>query len=284
MSRARRSWRAAALACAAAAGGCDREASSVDAAVEPPPTGSCPAGMVFVEGGEFTMGSDDTTGLGADGSAAPAHRVRVSAYCLDETPVTAAAYARCVDAGRCPAPTLSAMPGCAFQGGGAVAPGFEASPMNCLSWDEAYGYCRAEVDGGALPTEAQWEFAATNRGTTRYPWGDDAPAEQLCWSLATVRGGVCPVAAHAANARGLRDMLGNVWVWTQDWFAPYGAGAITDPAGPTEARARTFRGASFGADRVGLLAPTLRGWNAPTHRVPQLGFRCARRPDAAHPG
>ena len=70
---------------------------------------------------------------------------------------------------------MSAMPGCAFQGGGVVAPGHESSPMNCVAWSEADSYCR--MTSGALPTEAQWEFAATNGGATRFPWGDEAPTE-----------------------------------------------------------------------------------------------------------
>jgi formylglycine-generating enzyme required for sulfatase activity len=286
MNRAGGSWRWTALACLALAGACDGGGSGPDA--EAPfvvdVTGTCPSGTVLIPGGEFTMGRNDTTGAGADGSWAPAHRVRVRSFCLDATPVTAAAYAACVEAGRCPEPTLSAMPGCAFQGGGGVASGQELSPMNCVAWTEADSYCRAWSNGGggALPTEAQWEFAATNGGTTRFPWGDDATGAQLCWNgdPSAIHGSVCPVAAHPANARGLRDMVGNVWVWTQDWFAHYpttGA-AVVDPAGPATGRQRTFRGASFGADTVELLSPAVRGWNAPSYRVPQLGFRCARAP------
>ena len=283
MSRARGSWRSAALACLSVAGACDDNGSTpdADAPFVVDVTGTCPSGMVLLPGGEFTMGRNDATGAGADGSWAPAHRVRVHSFCLDATPVTAEAYAACVAAGRCAEPTLSAMPGCAFQGGGGVAPGMELSPMNCVAWTEADSYCRT-WSRGALPTEAQWEFAATNGGTTRFPWGDDATGAQLCWSgdPSAIHGSVCPVAAHPANARGLRDMVGNVWVWTQDWFAPYPTtgGAAVDPAGPATGRQRTFRGASFGADSVELLLPAARGWNAPSYRVPQLGFRCASAP------
>ena len=285
MNRARGTWRWTALACLSITGACDGDATPADAG--PPfvvdPTGTCPSGMVLIPGGEFTMGSDDTTGVGADGSSAPAHRVRVHSFCLDEAPVTAEVYAACVESGRCPEPTLSAMPGCAFQGGGVVAPGHESSPMNCVAWSEADSYCR--MTGGALPTEAQWEFAATNGGTTRYPWGDSLSGARLCWSgdASAIHGRVCPVSEHPANARGLRDMVGNVWVWTQDWFASYprAGGVPVDPTGPLTGRQRTFRGASFGADTVDLLSPTVRGWNVPTYRVPQLGFRCARRPSPA---
>ena len=93
-ARARGTWRWTALACLSVTGACDGDATPADAG--PPfvvdPTGTCPSGMALIPGGEFTMGSDDTTGVGADGSSAPAHRVRVHSFCLDETPATAAAY------------------------------------------------------------------------------------------------------------------------------------------------------------------------------------------------
>ncbi len=85
MNRARGTWRWTALACLSITGACDGGAPSADASApfDADPTGTCPSGMVLIPGGEFTMGSDDTTGVGADGSSAPAHRVRVHAFCLD---------------------------------------------------------------------------------------------------------------------------------------------------------------------------------------------------------
>ena len=284
MRRGGARWRWAAL-WLAAAGACDRDDAAGDAGAPfvDDAAGTCPAGMALVRGGEFVMGSSDLSGVAADGASAPAHRVRVRSFCLDETPVTAVAYVACVDAGRCPTPAMISAPGCAYQTGGFVEPGREAAPMNCVDWSEADTFCRAWAngDGGAaLPTEAQWEFAATNGGATRYPWGDAAPRDQLCWSGtgAVLRSRPCLVTERAASARGLRDMVGNVSVWTQDWFANYAAaGAVpVDPSGPPTGRVRTARGPSFGADRVDVVAPTLRSLYAPTYRAPQLGFRCAR--------
>ena len=285
MHRGGNSWLWWSFSALASLGACDPDAAATDAGAAPEDvTGTCPTAMALVRGGEFTMGTNATTGVSADGTAAPAHRVRVSTFCLDETPVTAAAYGACIDAGACTPPASTVMRGCAFEGTREIVPGQEDSPVNCVGWDDADRYCRTWSHGGGatLPTEAQWEFAATNGGTTRFPWGNDAPSTQLCWSgsAASIHSGVCPVAAHPANARGLRDVVGNVWVWTQDWFANYPAtsAVIVNPDGASSGRARTFRGASFGADTVDLLGATVRGFNSPTYRVPQLGFRCARAP------
>lgn len=155
-------------------------------------------------------------------------------------------------------------------------------PVIHVNWFEAQAYCRWA--GRRLPTEAEWEFAAaaapgaacTKR---RYPWGD-AAADASRANLYGVAAGCVDVAAHASgdSAWGCRQMFGNVWEWTQDWFGPY-SGFVRDPykeySEPWFGDHKVLRGGCF-ATRAGLLRNTWRNFYTPDRRDVYAGFRtCA---------
>jgi formylglycine-generating enzyme required for sulfatase activity len=146
-----------------------------------------------------------------------------------------------------------------------------------VSWHEAAAY--AAWLGGALPTEAQWEYAARGTGATsgrRYPWGNEAPDNRraVFGTSSTERVG-SRVAGRTPD--GLDDMAGNVWEWCRDLFGDYGETPSTDPLGPpgggaADARLRVLRGGSFGSAEYNLRAAD-RGRSAPVNRYNNIGFR-----------
>ena len=97
-----------------------------------------------------------------------------------------------------------------------------------------------------LPTEAEWEYASL-AGTTGATYG---PLDRIAWYRANSGSSTHPVGQKAANAFGLYDMLGNVWDWCQDWFAPYTSVAVFDPQGPSTGDRRVTGGGCYYCDAV----------------------------------
>jgi iron(II)-dependent oxidoreductase len=104
-------------------------------------------------------------------------------------------------------------------------------PVVYVNWYEAEAYCRWA--GRRLPTEAEWEMAATLDPATgakrRFPWGDAPPTPERA-SLDYRAGGTIDIRALPAGDSpvGCRQMIGNVWEWVTDTFEPY-PGFVCDP-------------------------------------------------------
>src|SRR3954468_15926511 len=118
------------------------------------------------------------------------------------------------------------------EGPGSSIGGRERHPVVHVAYEDAEAY--AAWAGKALPSEAEWEFAARGglEGAT-YVWGDEfAPKGRMMantwqgefpWQNLKADGyeGTSPVGSFPPNGYGLYDMAGNVWQWTSDFFAGY---------------------------------------------------------------
>jgi iron(II)-dependent oxidoreductase len=151
-------------------------------------------------------------------------------------------------------------------------------PVIHVNWHEAQAYCRWA--GRRLPSEAEWELAASGYTKQRFPWGDSAPSPRVA-NLDLALGRPADVAAFPAGDSpfGCRQMIGNVWEWTSSRFAPY-PGFVADPykeySEPWFASPHmVLRGGCF-ATRGRLLRNTWRNFYPPHRRDVLAGFRtCA---------
>ena len=210
--------------------------------------------MLLVPGGTFMMGcSPGDAECGSDES--PAHQVTLTnAFYMGKTEVTQAQWLA----------KMGSNPS-AFDGQ-------PNNPVEQVSWDTIQSFNSAT--GLRLPTEAEWEYAC-RAGTTTARYG---VLEDIAWYYQNwTNFGTQPVATKLPNALGLYDTLGNVLEWCQDWYAPYSAGSVTNPTGPTTGTDRLLRGGLwfFSSD---YCRASGRISNTPDSFSIVFGFRAVRAP------
>jgi formylglycine-generating enzyme required for sulfatase activity len=232
-------------------------------------------GMVlwYVPASEFTMGSGESS----SSNDAPAHQVTLDAFWIDETEVTIARYAKCVQAGACESPVYD--PRNHYYAGDAQ---YDNYPVAFVNWSMASAYCTWA--GRRLPTEAEWEKAARGANGSTYPWGDDAPSVIHLNFKPNGVGDAMPVGTYpdGASPCGALDMAGNVWEWVADYYARdyYTHSPSSNPQGPTDgtdSTARIVRGGSFDSNADGV-KPSRRLLEEPGNTYRGVGFRCAQTP------
>ena len=164
----------------------------------------------------------------------------------------------------------------------------ETLPVNCVNWYEAYAFCI--WDGGFLPSEAEWEYAAAGGSEEQeYPWGSTDPGTASQYAIydcyypdgTGTCGGVrniAPVGTATLGAArwGQMDMAGEMLEWNLDWYATYVDSCI-DCAYVSPVFYRVIRGGTFHDDTSDLLPP-YRDDGYPILRYDDIGFRCARTP------
>ncbi|MEX8499855.1 MAG: formylglycine-generating enzyme family protein [Leptothrix ochracea] len=252
----------------------------------------CPE-MVVLPKGHFLMGAPDSE-AGRKPNEVPQHDVGISVnIAMSRFELQKGEFARFVDdAGyKTEAETGD---GCWLWQNGELNkgagtswrnPGFEQDdhhPVVCVSWNDAQAYVKWLSQKTSktyrLPSEAEWEFAARARSTTRYSFGsEDARLADFAWFTKVSEGHTHAVGEKKPNGFGLFDVHGNAWEWTQDcWHdtyinAPTDGNAWDDPV----CQRRVFRGGSWG-ESPRLTRTAARVAIAPSNRGNFVGMRIVR--------
>ena len=226
---------------------------------------ACASGMAKVRGGEFLMGSADPA---APTSEMPRHPLEVDSFRIGVHEVTNREFKEFLDAtGYRPADPAGFLE---HWVEGTYPPQLAEHPVVHVNYFDAEAYL--EWVGGRLPTEAEWEKAATwdegESEKTAFPWGNEYDASRAQVESTST----APVGSHPRGhtPEGLADLYGNVWEWTSSWFEPYPENMDGNPH--YGARFRVVRGGSYHAGEV-IFTCLTRNPKEPTTRSPLIGFR-----------
>jgi len=230
--------------------------------------------MVVIPGGEYMRGSND----GARDEM-PRHPVKLSSFAIDVHPITNEQFVR----------FLQAMGGekdhnnndiirlrdariKRTNGKVIIESGYARHPVVGVTWYGAVAY--AKWIGKRLPTEAEWESAATANQNTAYPTGIEIDRTQANFFSSDTTA----IMSYPPNGYGIYDLAGNVYEWCQDWYAYnyYDSSALEpdDPHGPAQGVYRVLRGGCWKSLKEDLRC-SHRHRNNPGAVNGAYGFRCA---------
>ncbi len=279
-----------------------------------PAIGAVPVDLMYgrvegdaeIPGGTFMLGAKPEDGFVFDNEKW-AHLHDVAPFAIARTAVSNAEYAAFVDAGGYRNEGLWDAEGLAWlRQSGLQCPRYwrksagewemrrfdawEPLPADAavihVCWHEARAYCTWA--GRRLPTELEWEVAAAGQfddqgrlaaGKRHYPWGDRPPSSQLAnldgHALGTIAVGALP---ESDSAFGCRQMIGNVWEWTEGTFNPYPGftpDMYQDYSQPLFGHTRVLRGGAW-TTRGRMIRNTWRTYYGPERNDVFAGFRtCA---------
>ena len=260
---------------------------------------------IYVPPGSFSMGAPAPEA--SDTKEGPVHTVTFAeGYLVAKYETSVAQYEACIGDGSC---TGASTEGWDVGGWGLSTSdnGRSEHPQNGLTWNQASQLCAWSTPGGRLPSEAEWEHAATGPTHSKYPWGDlpeptctnetavfaevGDPAGYGCGSADTMPNGTSPIGSKPAGASavGALDMAGNVAEWVEDIRHNSYEVALSDGSGyeaaPSDGSAwaehwesasshHVIRGGGFNSESSDLR--TASRWFAGKDHFAYMGARCAR--------
>eukprot|EP00043_Microstomoeca_roanoka_P007480 m.71924 g.71924 ORF g.71924 m.71924 type:complete len:437 (-) comp13840_c0_seq3:56-1366(-) len=317
---------------------------------EHPGAGETPAEaeLIYLDGGEFYMGSDE--GFFPEDGEGPARKVKVSPFLIGKYEVSNARFKRFIEATNyvteaekfgfsfvveqfiskevsstitsavANAPWWLPVSGSYWkhpEGVDSDLTGRMDHPVIHVSWNDALAFCKWSHPKGRLPTEAEWEFAASGGLKNRtFPWGNkmkpkgrhmmntwqstlSIPMDSNAFkhSFLPVHDAysfyaapnsaedgyalTAPVNAYFPNKFGLYNTVGNVWEWTNDWFTNHHTSkSSTDPQGPATGEGKVKKGGSFMCHQFTCYRYRIaaRMQITPDSSAANVGFRCAADP------
>ena len=213
--------------------------------------------MVFVEGGSFMMGCEDSQALDNE---KPLHQVTLSSFYIGKYEVTQQQWEAVM--GNNPS---------YFKG--------EHLPVEYVSWEDVEEFILHlnALTGKQyrLPTEAEWEFAARGGNQSKgYLYSGSNDLGSAAWYLKNSRSRSQSIGTKLPNELGLFDMSGNVWEWCNDWYQSYYYidSPEDNPQGAKSGNGRVLRGGAWGsyADYIRL---SVRYTSSPDSKGNSIGFR-----------
>jgi formylglycine-generating enzyme required for sulfatase activity len=212
----------------------------------------CPSGMMFISGGDATLGNVNRVVTDADhpfggGLLTPRRHVYLKDFCMDRTEVTNQAYRTCLMNDGCEAPAAPPSAGVLLNYAQSSlvhlmigTPGAEChgilsvqrdnEPVSCVSFAEATSYCHYVHK--RLPTLNEWEYAARGTDQRPFPWGfGSIPTNALATGRVVTRRGAPVLEANAVESApydkspfGILDLEGSVREWVDEPMLSPGPG------------------------------------------------------------
>ena len=227
--------------------------------------------MIYVKGGTFRMGATEEQGDDAYDYEKPVHSVTLSDYYIGKFEVTQGLWEEVMGT------TIHEQ---RIKAGYSSTNGVGSDyPMYYVNWEEAQEFCTrlGQLTGKnyALPTEAQWEYAARGGVKSRgYKYSGSNTIGNVAWYRDNNSSSTHPVATKQPNELGLYDMSGNVWEWCSDWYASdyYYDSPQSNPTGPPTGSRRVLRGGGW-INFAEYCRVSSRNHNYPSFRDSYYGFR-----------
>ena len=220
---------------------------------------------VTIPAGEFQMGSNNSD------DEKPVHTIYLDEYQIGKYEITNRQYDQCAKASICMGKEYTADKA--------------LHPVVTVTWHDAKKFC--EWVGGRLPTEAEWEKAASWDDETKtkrtYPWGETIDCSHANYGgFDSCVGHTTPVGSYESGKSpyGLYDMAGNVWEWVSSLYKPYPYDANDGREDLSSYNFRVLRGGAWFYGVLGSIRSSFRYWLFPSDPYSLsdnfIGFRCAR--------